>query len=100
VKDENDDLLADSQNILNRWKNYFSQLLNVCRVSHVRKIEIHTAEPRDRSPFEFEIGIANLKKYKSPDSDEILAELIPAGGEILCSKIHTLVGCRSTRDTH
>jgi hypothetical protein len=31
VKDENGDLLADSHNILNRWKNYFSQLLNVRR---------------------------------------------------------------------
>jgi hypothetical protein len=29
VKDENGDLLADSHNILNKWKNYFSQLLNV-----------------------------------------------------------------------
>jgi hypothetical protein len=29
VKDENGDLLADSRNILNRWKNYFSQLFNV-----------------------------------------------------------------------
>jgi hypothetical protein len=28
VKDENGDLLADSHNILNRWKNYFSQLPN------------------------------------------------------------------------
>jgi hypothetical protein len=28
VKDEND-LLADFHNILNRWKNYFCQLLNV-----------------------------------------------------------------------
>jgi hypothetical protein len=44
VKDENGDLLADSYNILNRWKNYF-QLLNVYRVSDVRQIEIHTAEP-------------------------------------------------------
>jgi hypothetical protein len=33
VKDENVDLLADSLNILNRWKNYFSQLLNIHRVS-------------------------------------------------------------------
>jgi hypothetical protein len=24
-KDENGDLLADSRNILNRWKNYYSQ---------------------------------------------------------------------------
>jgi hypothetical protein len=27
------DLLADSHNISNRWKNYFSQLLNVHMVS-------------------------------------------------------------------
>jgi hypothetical protein len=45
VKDEKGDLLADSHNILNRWKNYFSQLLNVHRVSDVRQIEMHTAEP-------------------------------------------------------
>jgi hypothetical protein len=37
VKDENADLLADPHNILNRWKNYFSQLLNVHRVSDVRQ---------------------------------------------------------------
>jgi hypothetical protein len=33
VKDENADLLAESHNILNRSKNYFSQLLNVHRFS-------------------------------------------------------------------
>jgi hypothetical protein len=38
-----DDLLVDSHNIVNRWKNYFSQLLNVHRVTDVRQIEIHTA---------------------------------------------------------
>jgi hypothetical protein len=35
VKDENGDLLADSHNILNRWRNYFPQLLNVHNVSDV-----------------------------------------------------------------
>jgi hypothetical protein len=39
VKSENGDLLADSHNILNMWKNYFSQLLKVHRVSDVRQIE-------------------------------------------------------------
>jgi hypothetical protein len=43
--DENGDLLAGSRNILNRWKNYVSQLLNVHPVSDVRQIEIRTAEP-------------------------------------------------------
>jgi hypothetical protein len=66
VKDEKDDLLADSHNILNRWKNYFSQLLNVHRVSDVRQIEIHTAEilvPHP-SPFEVEIAIEPRSKHR------------------------------------
>jgi hypothetical protein len=64
VKNENDDLLADSHNILNRRKNYFSHLLNVHRVSDVSQIEIQTAQillPDPRS-FEFEIAIAKLKR--------------------------------------
>jgi hypothetical protein len=32
-----------------------------------------------------------LKKYKAPGSDQILAELIQAGGEILLSAIHKLI---------
>jgi hypothetical protein len=35
-----------------------------------------------------EIVIAKLRKYKWAGSDEILAELIQAGGEILLSAIH------------
>jgi hypothetical protein len=63
VKDENGDLLADFHNILNRWKNYFSQLLNVHSVSDVGQIEVHTAEPLVPGPshVEAEIAIASLK---------------------------------------
>jgi hypothetical protein len=88
VKDENGDMLADSHNILNRRKNYFSQLLNVHRISDFRQIEIYTAEPlvSNPSPFEVDIATAKLKRYKSPGSDQI-----PAGGEILRSKIHKLI---------
>jgi hypothetical protein len=42
VKYEDGDLLADSHNILNRWKNYYSHLLNVHNVSNVKQIEVHT----------------------------------------------------------
>jgi hypothetical protein len=61
----------------------------VHRVSDVRQIEIHTAQPLvpDPSPFEVEIAIENLKRCKSPGSDGNRAELIQAGGEILHSKI-------------
>jgi hypothetical protein len=78
AKDGNGDLLADSHNILNRWKNYFSQLLNVHNVSDVRQIEVvHMAEPSVPGPscLEVEIAIAKLKKYKSPANDQIPTEL-------------------------
>jgi hypothetical protein len=58
VKAENDDLLADSHSILNRWKNYFCQLLNVHGVNDVRQTEIHTAEPLVREPSSSEVEIA------------------------------------------
>jgi hypothetical protein len=93
VKDENGDLLANSHSILNSWKNYFSQLLKVHNDSNVRQIEVHTAELLVPGPSRLgvEIAIAKLKKYKSPGSDQIPAELIQAGGEMLLSAIHKLI---------
>jgi hypothetical protein len=92
VKDKNGDLLVDSHNILNRWKNY-SQLLNVHRVNDLRQIEMHRADRlvHDPSPFEVEIAIVKLKRYKLPFNDEILTELIQAEGETVQSEIHKLI---------
>jgi predicted nucleotide-binding protein (sugar kinase/HSP70/actin superfamily) len=66
MKDNNGDLLADTTN-LNRWSNYFSQLLNVHNVSDVRQIEIHMAEPVASGPsrLEVEISIAKMKTSSS-----------------------------------
>ena len=36
VKDEKGDLVADSHSIMTRWRNYFSQLLNVHGAKEVR----------------------------------------------------------------
>jgi hypothetical protein len=46
---------------LNRWKNNFSELLSVHRVSDVRQIEIHVAEPLVPDPTLFEVEIAVAK---------------------------------------
>jgi hypothetical protein len=70
------------------WENYFSLLLNVQRISDIRRINIHTAESLvlEPSPLGVGIAIAKLKKYKSPGSGQIPAELIQPGGEPLRSK--------------
>jgi hypothetical protein len=66
LKDENGDLLAESHNILNRWKGCFSQLLTVHSISDVRQIYIQLSHQyRILSSLEVEIVIAKLKKYNS-----------------------------------
>ena len=46
VKDEDDDLIADSYSIVARWRKNFSQVLNVHGVSDIKHTDtcIHTAE--------------------------------------------------------
>jgi hypothetical protein len=53
------------------------------------------AEPLVPEPSlaEVEIAIGNLKRYKSPGTDQIPAELIKAGGETLRSAIHKRIHC-------
>ena len=68
VEDEKGDLVADSHSIMTRWRNYFSQLLNVHGNKYVRQAEIQTAEPLvpEPSAFEFELAIEKLNSHKSP----------------------------------
>jgi hypothetical protein len=79
IKDENN-LFADSHGILSKRKNYFCQVLNAHGIN-VRQTEMHTAETLvpEPSPFEGEIAIEKLKRYRSPGTDHISTELIQAG---------------------
>jgi hypothetical protein len=63
IKYERGDLHADAHKILNRWKNYFCELLNIHGAGGVRQTEIHTAEQfvPEPSASEVEVGIGKLK---------------------------------------
>jgi hypothetical protein len=58
VKDEKGDLDAHPNSILARWRNHFSQLLNVHGVKDVRQTKIYAAEPLVPEPSIFEIYMA------------------------------------------
>jgi len=79
VTEDKSDSVADSHYILTRWRNYFSQTLNVRGVNDVRQTEIRTAEPLVPEPSASE-AIEKLKSHRSPVIDQIPAELIKAGG--------------------
>jgi hypothetical protein len=108
IKDENGNLIADPQSVLNNWKNFFNRGLNLHGVHNVRQEDIHTAEPLVPEPslVEVEIATGKLKSYKSPGTDQNPAELIKAGGKTLCSETHKLIcsnvimrNCHSSRRT-
>jgi hypothetical protein len=68
-------------------------VLNIHGVHDVRKMDVQMAEPLVPEPslVEVEIATGNLKSYKSPGTNQILDEVIKAGGETLCSEIYKLV---------
>jgi hypothetical protein len=55
VKDETGELVADCHSILARWRNYFSQVLNVDGDNAVRQAKIYTAEPLLPEPSALEV---------------------------------------------
>jgi hypothetical protein len=78
---------------MDKWRKYFSQLLNVHGVNDVRQTELHTAEPlvHEPSAFEVDLAIEKLKCHKSLGTDQIPAELIKAGGRTICCDIPKLI---------
>ena len=86
-------MVADSNGIEARWRNYFSQLFNVHGVKDVGQAEIYTAEPLvpEPSASEDELVIDKLKSHKLPGIDYIPAELIKAGGRTIYLEIHKLI---------
>jgi hypothetical protein len=71
IKDENGNMFTDPQSVLNRWKNFFNQVLNVLGVHDVRQMDIHMAEPLVSEPslVKVEIIIGKLKRYKFLGTD-------------------------------
>jgi hypothetical protein len=99
VKNENPGLLADSHSILNRWKNYFSQSLNVHNVGNLRQVEILCTFSWDVSTcsLSFWSWICYWKvKNMSPGCDLISAELIHARHDTLWPEIQKFI--RSIRN--
>jgi hypothetical protein len=65
-RDDKGDLTTDCHSILARWRNHFSQLLNVHRVNDVRQTEMHPVEPLVPEPSACEFDMASEKlKFKN-----------------------------------
>ena len=93
VKDEKSDFFTACRIIVARWRKHYSQLFNVHGIDDVRQTEIHTADRLvpEKSAFEFDLAIENLKSHKSPGIDRIPAEMINSGGRTIRYETHKLI---------
>jgi hypothetical protein len=66
IKDKKGNLLTDPQSVLNSWKNFFNQVLNVDGLHDVRQMDIHTVEQLvpQHSLLKVEIAIGKLESWK------------------------------------
>ena len=87
VKDKNNNLLVDEEEIAERWKEYFSDQLNV------EDNEANLNNDPDENDVEMEknedpitehevrTAIQKMKRGKSPGEDELPVEILKAGGD-------------------
>ncbi|CAF1118390.1 unnamed protein product, partial [Didymodactylos carnosus] len=91
IKDRNGSLILNSSDRLERWREYFSELLNVPSTVDqqlIDEIQVKTltkeeVERQNANPTVEEVrrAVKQMKSRKAPGSDEVTADLLKAGGE-------------------
>ena len=93
IRNENGDLLSDKKMILNRWSQYFQNLLNKPQLPQQTTQTFQLADPCIEEPsYEEVVNAINCSKdSKAPGEDNIPIELIKAAGAKLWERIHNIV---------
>ena len=94
-KDENGTLKTDKQEVLDRWKQYFADLMKTDKkiADQTQEESFKENETEIEQPTYKEVSdiIINLEDNKPPGTDIIPAELIKHGGYILKHRIYKLI---------
>ena len=86
IQDKSRKCLTEEKEILSRWTDYYSELYNYETFGDNAVLDCSQPPNEDLQPIlreEAEIAVASLKKGKSDGVDNIPAELVQAGGEIM-----------------
>ena len=92
IKDRNEVLLTDSEEIAERWKEYFFDLLNVPNSQDTSNEEndIRIGGKDEENPItmeEFKRAVSRMKNGKSPGDDGLPVEGLKAGGATAANKL-------------
>jgi len=94
-KDDNGTLKTDTQEVLNRWKQYFTDLMKTDKKfadqTQEENFKENEIEIEQRTYKEVSDKVIKLKENKAPGTDNIPAELIKYGGYILKHRMYKLI---------
>ncbi len=93
-KDKNGVVLAEEEQCMKRWTEYFRELL--CQGQSTEEesepnIQWNTQHVAEPSLQEVKESVNKLKNNKAPGSDNIPGELFKYGGDALCMRLHELI---------
>ena len=94
MKSKNGDIINEKDDILNRWKDHFHELLKIIEYEKEPSImqDPNDIEEEDSLPtIEVEMAVHKLKNYKAPGMDKIPAELFKYGGNELVKHLHIII---------
>lgn len=95
-KDKSGLVMADEERCIERWAQYFKELLNpnnpTDRNEEDIQLPFQTVQPYIAEPTlqEVEFEILKLKNFKAPGIDNLPGELLKHGGNALCMEMHEL----------
>ena len=94
-KIKNGDIITEKDDILNRWKNHFRELLNSRDYENEpsKTQDLNDIKEEDSLPTieELEMAVHRLKNYKAPVTDNIPVELFKYVGNELKKHLHTVI---------
>ena len=93
IKGPDGDMLYGENEVMEQWQQYFYELLNRPDPAHpIQAAQVINTDPiEDPTLAEIKMAIKELKKGKAPGCDEIPAELLKNGGEVLEKEIYRLI---------
>jgi hypothetical protein len=94
-KDKNGTLKTDKQEVLNRWKQYFADLMKtdkkIANQTQEESFKENEIEIEQRTYKEVSYIIIKLKVNEAPGTENIPAEVIKYGGYILKHRMYKLI---------
>ncbi len=95
IRDKDGARLEEEGKQLSRWKNYFEDLFNVESKAEERKEDMNEIEDekQDETPTRKEVAeaVESLKSFKAAGPDEIMAEVLKAGGTAVVDWMHRII---------